>query len=123
MSHVVTIQTEVRDGVAVEAACRRLRLPQPVVGEFELYSGKVAGVGVRLPGWVYPVVCQLGCGKLCYDNFEGRWGEQSQLEKFLQAYAVEKAKREARRQGYTAVEQQLPGGSIKLTIQLGGGGR
>ena len=42
------------------------------------------------------------------------------LDKFLQAYAVERAKAEARRHGHQVVEQQLPNGSIKLTVQVGG---
>jgi hypothetical protein len=42
------------------------------------------------------------------------------LDAFLQAYAVEKAKLEARRQGHVVTEQQLSDGSIKLSIQVGG---
>lgn len=49
------------------------------------------------------------------------WGEQSQIEKFLQCYAVEKAKLEARRKGHSVTEQPLADGSIKLVIQVAGG--
>ena len=35
--------------------------------------------------------------------------------------AVEKAKIEARKRGHSVYEQALPDGSIKLTIQVGGG--
>ena len=35
--------------------------------------------------------------------------------------AVEKAKLEARRKGHSLTEQQLPDGSIKVTIQVKGG--
>ena len=48
------------------------------------------------------------------------WGDQRELDRFLQAYACERAKIEARRQGHTVTEQPLADGSIKLTIQLGG---
>ncbi len=34
---------------------------------------------------------------------------------------VEKVKLEARRRGYTATEQPLADGSIKLTVHVGGG--
>ena len=47
-----------------------------------------------------------------------RW--KSQLDKFLQLYAVEKARIEARKQGHTVTEQQLQDGSIKLVVQIGG---
>jgi len=120
MSHIVTIQTQVRDPVAVAAACQRLGLPQPVQGRFRLFSGEVAGLGVELPGWRYPVVCQTETGEVKFDNFEGRWGEQRQLDAFLQGYAVEKAKLEARRRGHSVIEQPLADGSIKLTVQVGG---
>jgi len=49
------------------------------------------------------------------------WGDQKQLDQLLQAYAVEKAKIEARKRGHTVTEQQLADGSVKLTIQLAGG--
>ena len=49
------------------------------------------------------------------------WGAAQELEKFLQAYAVEKAKIEARRKGHSVTEQALADGSVKLTIQVAGG--
>jgi len=121
MSHIVTIATQVRDPVAVQSACRRLGLPTPVLGTFELYGGRQSGLGVRLPHWRYPVVCDTATGRLAFDNFGGRWGQPAQLDAFLQSYAVEKAKFEARRRGHSVVEQALADGSIKLTVQFVGG--
>lgn len=120
MSHIVQIQTEVRDPIAVRSACDRLKLPQPVQGVFKLFAAEAAGLGVELPGWRYPVVCDVATGQVHYDNYGGRWGEQSRLDSFLQAYAVQKASIEARRKGHTIVEQPLEDGSIKLTVQIGG---
>ena len=121
MSHIVTIETQVRDPLAIGAACQRLGLPQPTEGTAELFSGLATGIIVALPGWTYPLVCQTETGSLKYDNFEGRWGDQSQLDRFLQAYAVEKTRLEARKQGYSVLEQPIAGGAIKLTIQASGG--
>ena len=120
MSHVVQIQTEVRDPVAIRAACGRLALMEPVWEEVVLFNSLAVGWAVKMAGWRYPVVCDVTAGKIAYDNFEGRWGEQKQLDAFLQGYAVEKARIEARRAGHTVTEQQLADGSIKLTIQVGG---
>ena len=120
MSHIVQIQTEVHDPVAVIAACSRLRLPQPLQGKFQLFGNEVTGLGVQLPDWRYPVVCDLPSGQVRFDNFEGRWGEQIYLDRFLQIHAVEKARIEARKKGHTVTEQGLADGSIKLTIQVGG---
>ena len=70
MSHIVMIQTEVRDAQAVRLACTRLTLPQPVDSLFRLFSGEVAGLGLLLPEWRFPIVCQLETGQVQYDNFE-----------------------------------------------------
>jgi hypothetical protein len=121
VSHLVTIYAELRDAEALLAACQRLGLSPPAQGKFKLYSAEAEGLAVQLPGWQYPVVAELASGKLHYDNFQGRWGDQSELNRLIQAYAVEKARIEARRRGHTVAEQTLPDGSIKLTIQVAGG--
>jgi hypothetical protein len=120
VSHIVSIQTEVRDPVAIQAACGRLKLPEPVFGETKLFTSSAVGWAVRLPEWRYPVVCDVATAKIAFDNFGGRWGDQRQLDRFLQGYAVEKARSEARRRGHTVTEQALADGSIRLTIQVGG---
>ncbi|WP_437191543.1 DUF1257 domain-containing protein [Planctomicrobium sp. SH527] len=119
MSHIVHIQTEVRDPVAIRAACDRLQLPEPIYGAAQLFSSTATGWQVRLPEWRYPVVCDVTTSRVAYDNFEGRWGRRQELDRFLQGYAVEKAKIEARRKNYTVSEQSLADGSFKLTIQTG----
>lgn len=120
MSHIVKIKTEIRDANAVRAACQRRRLPQPVAGTHKLFSGEATGLAVQLPDWRYPIVCELRSGQLLYDNYKGSWGDQKHLDVFLQSYAVEKARIEARKQGHTMTEQQLADGSVKLTINVGG---
>ena len=120
MSHIVTIRTEVRDPVAVGAACDRMGLEVPVEGTARLFEGEASGLLVRLPGWLYPVVCELASGTVRYDNYEGRWGEPKELDRFLQGYAVEKARIEARRRGHSVVEEALADGSIRLVIGVGG---
>ena len=120
MSHIVEIQTEVRDVEALRAASRRLFFGEPKYGEAKLFSGTITGWQVRLPAWRYPLVCDVTSGKLHFDHFNGRWGDRCHLDSFLQIYAVEKAKLEARRAGHDCHEQQLADGSIQLTIQVGG---
>src|SRR5437762_5920113 len=105
MSHVVTIQTKVHDAAAVAAACRRLGLAAPVRGAARLYSGEAEGLIVQFPGWKYPAVIDPLTGAVRYDNFNGHWGDQAQLDRFLQMYAVEKATLEAHKRGCTVTEQ------------------
>jgi len=121
LSHIVTIEAEARDPAAVAAACRRLGLPEPVQGTAQLFEGEATGLLVRLPGWQYPAVVEAATGKVRYDNFGGQWGDPAQLGRFLQAYALEKAKIEARKKGHTVTEHALSDGSVRLTIAVGGG--
>ena len=120
MSHVVQIKTQVRDAAAVRAGCKRLKLNPPVVREVKLFSQTVNGLAVQLRDWRYPVVFDTQTGESKFDNYQGKWGKQERLDEFLQAYAVEKTKIEARRKGYSVSEQSLSDGSIKLSIGLGG---
>jgi len=120
MSHIVTIQTEIRDLMALRSACDRMDLTPPMHETVALFGGEVTGYTVRLPDWRYPVVCDLANGNVEYDNYEGAWGEQRHLDALLQSYAVEKTKIESRRKGHTCTEQQLADGSIRLTVNVGG---
>lgn len=120
MSHIVTIKTEVRDREALQLACQRLALPEPMHRTVHFFSQTVSGLAVELPRWSYPVVCDLASGQVQYDNYGGAWGEQRELDRLMQAYAIEKTKLEARRKGYSVLEQPLRDGSVKLTVQVPG---
>lgn len=119
MSHIVQIKTEVKDEVAIRAACKRLGLEEPKAGHHVLFAGQSAdGLAVKLPGWQYAAVFDTKTGAAAYDNYNGHWGEQKELDKFLQAYAVEKAIYEAQKGGYSVYEETLPDGSISLNITV-----
>ena len=120
MSHIVEIKTEVRDETAVKAACVRLQIPAPEPKTVKLFAATATGLCVQLPGWRYPVVADLKTGQLQYDNYNGHWGPQAELHKFLQGYADEKAKLEARQKGHSVSETRLQDGSIKVIVRVGG---
>jgi hypothetical protein len=119
MSHIVTIETKLYDSAALGAACAKLGLAAPVQGTARLFSDEASGLLVQLPGWQYPVVVDTENGTVRYDNYNGRWGDQEQLDHVIQRYAVEKAAIEARKRGYSVSEQTLQDGSIRLQIQAG----
>ena len=118
MSHIVQIQTKIYDQSAVTAACRRLALTEPVHGTAELFSGKATGLLLQLPGWKYVAVIDTASGTVKFDNYGGRWGNQCHLDKFVQMYAVEKAKIEGRKRGHTVSETALQDGSILVRVQV-----
>ena len=120
MSHIVTINTEVRDASAIAAACKRLNIEAPMYGTAKLFNSEQTGMVVKLTGWTYPAVCDVATGELHYDNFEGRWGDPAHLSKFLQFYAVEKARLEAQKRGHVVREQACRDGSVRLSIYVGG---
>ena len=91
MSHIVEIKTEIKDLAGVRAACTRLKLKQPEQGTFKLFGNSVTGWAVQLPDWTFPIVCDVSSGDIKFDTFNGRWGDQKELDSFLQAYAVEKS--------------------------------
>jgi hypothetical protein len=116
MSHIVTIRTQAKDPHAIAAACCRLGFPTPEHGTAKLFEGEATGLLVKLPGWLYPVVIDTASGEIRFDNYAGAWGDPRQLDRFKQAYAVEKARIEATKRGHRVTEQPQPDGSIKLTI-------
>lgn len=120
MSHVVTIETQVRDPGAIRAACARLGLDPPNFGEAKLFSESKTGWVVQLLKWRYPVVFDVNTGGVEFDNYEGHWGDRAKLDAFLQAYCVEKAKIEARKAGHSVSESLLADGSIKVVVGVGG---
>jgi hypothetical protein len=121
LSHIVQIKVQINDLKALGIACQRLSLQAPEQKTVRLFNDNATGLAVSLPGWRYPVLFNLARGTANYDNFVGRWGEQKELDKLLQAYAVEKARLEARKRGHIVKEESLSDGSIKLSIQVAGG--
>jgi hypothetical protein len=115
MSHIATVQTEIRSLESLSAACRRLGLGLPQHGTHRLFGGQTAtGYAVKLPGWRYPVVFDLTAKQVHFDNFKGHWGDTKQLDRLKQAYAVCAAKAQASKQGLRVQERQLADGSVQL---------
>jgi hypothetical protein len=48
------------------------------------------------------------------------WGNPRELDRLLQAYAIEMCRLASRQKGYAVTEQQLPDGSVKLQILVEG---
>lgn len=102
MSHTMNISIELHDRAALEAACQRLGLRMEE-GVHRLYSSTEEGIGIFLPGWRYPVVIKND-GTIAYDNYNGQWGRDDELNKLRAYYGLEKAKIEARKRGYSVYE-------------------
>ncbi|MFH5804348.1 DUF1257 domain-containing protein [Alienimonas sp. DA493] len=122
MSHVVTIETKLRDPAAIHAACVRLNLPEPKTETVKFFDGSEhIGLAVRPPGFVYPVLIQQDGNVRC-DTYNGRWGDESFLGRLKQTYAVEAAKLQAKARGHRIAETPLLDGGVKLTVTAGAAG-
>jgi hypothetical protein len=116
MSHIATIATEIRDQAGIVAACRRLNHEAPTIGSAVVGGVRKTGTIVKFRPWIYPVVIDLNTGAIAYDNYGGAWGDVRELDRFKQAYAVEKTKLEAKKAGYNAREKVKTDGSIELEL-------
>lgn len=141
MSHISTIQIEIKSLEALKKACTRLGFAWAqgqktykwygtFMGDYPLPSGiKKENLGkcdhaIRVPGATYEVgvVSQGDKHVLLYDfwtygGLEEKLGPNA--ERLIQAYAVEAAREEAERQGYSVYEEDMSDGSVKLHIQVG----
>ena len=135
MSHIVTVKTEVRDLTAIRAACRRLgwelkegqrsyRWFGEWVGDSPLPEGVnkdtlgTCAHAIAVPGARYEIGLQkTPTGfRVLWDYWNPGGLTQGTGGQFLQAYAVEKARIEARKQGRSVREETLKDGSIRLTV-------
>lgn len=115
MSHTVQVKSTVltnRD--CIERARVRLGLPALVEGTHKLFGNQSAtGLALKLPGWNYPVVIDAE-GQAHYDNYNGSWGQEIELDKLIQAYSVEVSADSLRNGGYTVEETVENDGLIQL---------
>lgn len=119
MSHTVKIKSTIKDIAVLRLAAEQVggKVSEGVT-DIRLFDGTVhRGYAVELPGWKYRVAVKED-GEVAYDNYNGTWGDQSVLDKLLQRYGVETAKKALRRQGKSAVEKVNQNGSITLTVRV-----
>ncbi len=121
MSHTVKLKTQLTCLESIKRACNRLgNVTVLGPGTVKFYSGKAAqGLQIKLPAWRYPIVVDIESGDVTFDNYNEHWGKQEELDKFNQAYGVEKAKYEGERNGYAITETVMTTGEIKVTLATG----
>lgn len=120
MSHIVKCKVEMKDEESLRAAIEHLGLELVDGGvnkKHILYNRQEAqGIGFKLPGWSYPVVVNPESGEAKYDNYNGSWGKQTELDKLVQRYSICRTQKEAEAQGYTVVEEVQENGDVELTM-------
>jgi len=120
MSHLSSITTVITNEEAVSRSCRELGLEAPAHGTYKLFRAEVKGLGVRLPDWQFPIVINTDTGKVSFDNYNGSWGKQVELDKFTQRYSLEVGKMDAEAKSLQYEEIPLENGERLLRVYLGG---
>ena len=124
MSHISKIEVEVNDLGSLGQACRRLGISL-VKGQktFKWYGAEAGKCdhAIKVPGANYEIgVIKTGNAyELQCDYFDAGIGKAIGQKGGLlkQAYAVERTKAEARRKGYTVIEQKTSSG-VRLHVQI-----
>ena len=122
MSHITRRKSAIKSVDILKKACKRVKGAEYIGRVSQARGAKQGGHQFKLEGWNYPVTVDVNTGECSFDNYGGRWGKESELDKVKQGYAVEAAKAQAEVEGHEFEEQLLSDGSIKCTIPIGGGG-
>lgn len=88
MSHTVKVKDiKLTNAAALERAASRLGISVQKVANQRMYGGTVLGPGtvLQIPGWRYPVHVDEK-GEASYDNYNGVWGKQADLDLLMQNY-------------------------------------
>lgn len=101
MSHTVKVKVQLSDTDSLSAAVIAMGGSLLGVASHKLYGGNVQGFGFRLPNWRYPLVLQPS-GELAYDDYNGRWGNVSDIDKLTGRYAIHRAHQAAEQLGWMA---------------------
>lgn len=118
MSHLVTINIELKDKQATIAACNRLGWQVKENTQIVYADGKnPKGTVIYIPGWRYPITI-TNDGNVVGDNYNGAWGDPAKLNQLKQAYGAEVVWIMARRQGRSVYESQNQDGSLILTVRF-----
>ena len=131
MSHIATVEVEFKDLDALAKACQRcgveLKQDQKY---FKWFEGRVdrcdAAIVHPNPNAFQVGVIKTDKGlKLQYDPYCKGYGMQDAIAfedniegigKLQQAYAIEVARKQAKKQGFAVKEQLLKDGRVKLTL-------
>ena len=116
MSHVTTVDFEIKDEDEFKKTCRELGYEVTENAEVKLYQGDALYkdvIAVRIPDWNYPLAVKDG--KIYYDNYGGNWGDTKQLSVLKQQYTKNLMMKTAKRKGYR-VEERKVDGKIKLRL-------
>lgn len=120
MSHKTEVQTQFSDIEQVKKACEELGYKFEETNKVQLFESGPNGLvdcvaAVHIPGWRYPVAIKQD-GTAAFDNYNGAWGKESNLDSLRQKYAENTALAYAERSGYRVLHRENINGSLQLRL-------
>lgn len=116
MSHLVKVKVEFKDLEVLKAACKKVGASYVDKGVAKFFDGSSkTGALVRLKNWSYPVV--VTNGEAYYDNYNGHWGNISELNALKQNYSIEAIRKTAEQMGYSCMETDNGSGQVELVVE------
>lgn len=114
MSHTTALKSvQMTDKNIILKVAEKLKLKFLGEREFTMYDRtKQYGMGFQLDGWSQPLVIDTKTGNAAYDNYNGSWGAQDELDKMVQEYAAESNRQQGALAGYYLQENYLPNGDL-----------
>ena len=119
MSHIVTVETMLKNTASISKACARLKWKCVEKGVGVFYNGNsVSGCVVNPTNWKYPIVIKES-GEILSDTYNGNWGKDSDLNRLKQYYALEEAQATLGAQGlfgYETMNEETGAITLEATV-------
>lgn len=117
MSHIVKVALKFKVQQALDHAVKVASEGAEQVNDYQFFNRKTAsGLGIQFKGWNYKAVINSD-GTMVYDNYKGKWGNQSHMDNFCKEYTFEIARSWAMEMGYMVQDN----GNILTIITPEGG--
>lgn len=116
MSHIVTIETEMKNFDTIKEVCKILGLKYEQSKDIKVYNTIKSGIGIYLKGWKYPIVVNE-LGKVDYDNYSGSWGDIEEYNKFINEYSLEETLKRIKKKNLKYTIQRL-NDEIKIEVMV-----
>lgn len=117
MSHTVTGNIKITNEEALQRVIEEHKLTLLPKKKHQLFEGEYEGVAVKLDGWRYPVIINTETGDFWYDNYNGQWGHQAELDKFIQDYTLQTMLMAAEANNYMFQTVEMDNGDIELICE------
>ena len=115
MSHIITLETKLKDPDALKRACDALGVTIEENTTIRLFQASRSGSAISLPGWRYPIVVDSE-GTVHYDNYGGRWGDIKHLGELVQEYTAQVVEAQAFNDGLYSWRESREDGTLVITV-------